>query len=162
MASKYAAVTPNLPRLDNTEPGQKDKVEVLKTALVSEFTTSADLANEYVTVRSVEDDLNEQLDEVRLRRTAVESLLIAKMDEDGLDAMRLACGFNIFVQVAPYAQVVDREACRKWCIAQGMENQMTLPWSTLNSLNSERLLAGEPEPDGVQTFAKTTLMRRKA
>jgi len=162
MASKYAAVTPHLPRLDNTEPGQKDKVEVLKPLLAAEFPTSADLANEYIVVRGAEDELNTQLDEVRLRRTAVEQLLINKMDEDGVDAMRLACGFNIFVQVAPYAQVVDREACRQWCIKEGMENQMSLPWGTLNSMNSERLLAGQPEPDGVQTFAKTTLMRRKA
>ena len=162
MASKYAAVTPHLPKLDNTEPGQKDKVEVLKTELNSEFPTSADLANEYITVRGVEDDLTQQLDELRVRRTAVEQLLMNKMDEDGVDALRLASGFNIFVQVAPYAQVTDREACRQWCIAQGLENQMTLPWSTLNSLNSERLLAGEPEPDGVQTFAKTTLRRMKA
>jgi len=42
-----------------------------------------------------------------------------------------------------------------WCVAEGLERQMSLPWQTTNSLTKARLLEGEPEPDGVTCYAKT-------
>lgn len=39
----------------------------------------------------------------------------------------------------------------------GMTNKLMLPWATTNALTKERLLQGEPEPDGVTSWAKTTV-----
>jgi hypothetical protein len=44
----------------------------------------------------------------------------------------------------------------------GLERLMSLPWQTVNSLSKERLLDGQPPPPGVDVFAKTKIVLRKA
>lgn len=106
------------------------------------------------------------------------------------NAVRLASGVTIAVQREPAAKVEDKEAFRRWCVAPpdvcmicggdderhhegdgldhpfkpggGLEKALQLWPATMNALTKERLLAGEPEPDGVRAFFITKIIRRGA
>lgn len=164
MASKYAKILPNLPKMVGSagdEPGYQDKVNQVKATYAADY-PMAQLAIDYVNLRSQEDELNEQLKEIRLRKAAVEQMLLDKMEDNGLDSMRLATGQSVSAQPEPYAQVVDRDALLSWVKANGLERSLTLPWQTVNSLTKERLMNGDSEPDGVTVFNKAKLVLRKA
>lgn len=165
MASKYAAVIDKLPKSFNTDstPGYQDKVNDEKKRLIVDTEPSAaGLAAMYVAVRAEEDDLDEQLSAVHLRKTAIEQMLADQFEAEGTTSMRLASGHSVSVQLEPYTRVVDKDANRLWAIEQGLERQLTLPWQTLNSLAKERLLAGEEPPAGTELSARTKLVLRKA
>jgi len=104
------------------------------------------------------------------------------------NALRLANGDTIRVRKEPYGQVTDKEAFRRWCVAPpdacmdcgegeaapghdvsvdgahpfhpggGMERQLQLWPSTMNAVVKERLIAGDPLPDGTTAWAKTKIV----
>jgi len=61
-------------------------------------------------------------------------------------------------QWEPYAKVEDKELYRLWCIAEGLEKSLCLPWQSTNSVTKERLLAGLPVPKGIIAHAKSTIV----
>jgi hypothetical protein len=75
--------------------------------------------------------------------------------------MKLDDGASVRVQYEPHATVVDREANRKWAIANGLENLLSLPWQTVNALTKESLLKGEPEPDGISVTSYPKIVYTK-
>lgn len=70
-------------------------------------------------------------------------------------------GGTIRVQYEPQAKVVDRDAFRQWCIDEGLERQLMLPWMTTNMLTKQRLLGGEAEPPGVTAEARAKFVYTK-
>jgi hypothetical protein len=59
----------------------------------------------------------------------------------------------------PREQLVTRHSFKP---GGGMERQLQLWPSTMNAITKERLLGGEPPPDGVEAFAKTMVRLNKA
>lgn len=141
---------------------------------------AAEFGRVYAELRSIKDMISSWESDVNLLLEAYQWLMIEQMEVEGLTAMRLANGQPVSTFDEPYAQVVDKEAFRRWCMTPadecmvcgrntsdheherhevhpggGLERAMSLPWSTTNALTKERLLAGEEEPDGVTCFAKT-------
>lgn len=161
MASKYAAVVERLPKMDAQEPSYQEKVEAVKRDLAPMLSSSSEIANEYVLLRGEEDNLEEQLSVLRLRKAAVEQLLVDRFEHDDVSSIKLTSGHSVSVQVEPYAQVVDKDALREWAKTNGLERSLTLPWQTVNALAKERLLAGDAEPEGTKVFARTKLVLRK-
>jgi len=165
VASKYVNVIDKLPRMLATEPAYQEKVEEAKAKLVTELNIelkASVLAREYASLRAERDRIEDELSDVNLNLEAVSQLLIAQYETEGTTSVRLATGQTIRMQIEPYAQVQDREQYRLWCIANGLERSMMLPWQTTNSLVKERLLAGEVEPDGVIATARTKIVLQKA
>jgi len=74
------------------------------------------------------------------------------------NALRLPDGSTVRVDQEPQARVMDKEAFRLWCIANGYERQMKLHHGTMNGIVKERALAGEPGPDGTETYAYTKVV----
>lgn len=165
MAGKYVGVIDKLPRLLTTEePAHQDKVDALKATLrQTDIASSAvNLAEAYMEWRAKRDALKEELETINLHVEAISQMLCSSYEDEGVTSLKLASGFSISVQVEPYAIVKDREALRLWAIANGLERSLTLPWQTTNGIAKERLLSGEPEPDGVETYAKNKIVQRKA
>ena len=79
-------------------------------------------------------------------------------DQAGVDSLKLTSGHIIRTQVEPYAAVKDKEAYKKWAIANGFESIMTIPWQSTNSITKDRLQEGEAEPDGVEVYARTKVV----
>jgi hypothetical protein len=57
--------------------------------------------------------------------------------------------------------VEDKQAYRNWCVENGYEEALCLPWQTTNAITSERLVEGLPEPTGVKSFKQTIVVVRK-
>jgi hypothetical protein len=164
MAGKYAKVVNALPKLAGEEPAYQDKVTVVKLAMIAEpeYKPGASaMAKAYAAVRAEKARIEEQLSECNLRLTAIEQLLVDQYELEDTASVRLDTGESISVQVEPYAQVQDREAFRQWCVAEGLEKLMSIPWTTANSLTKQRLVDGLPEPPGVTVFAKNKIVLRK-
>jgi hypothetical protein len=165
MPSKYDAVLPNLRPAPPADPSWQDRVERFKATIVER--DSASLAAEYVNLRAAKDDLDAEASVLNLRLEAYTQLLVASQDADadgwgryGVagNALRLASGDTIRVQREPYGQVRDKEAFRLWCVANGYERQLQLWPSTMNAIVKERLVAGDPEPDGVEAYARAKVV----
>lgn len=157
---KYAHVISKLPRLLGEEPANRDKVNAVKDAIRAEpgFQLHAStLAKMYAEIREEKEAVEVTLSEVNVRLNAVSEMMIEQFEVEGVTTLKSASGRAISVSLQPYTQVVDKEACRLWAIAQGLEQQMTLPWMTLNGLAKKMLLEGEEPPAGTTIFAKTQI-----
>lgn len=119
------------------------------------------IADVYTELRRVEDALEEHAKEVRLLLAAYGQLLVEQYKVEGTTSLKLASGYAVRTQPEPQAQVIDKEAFRKWCIEHGLGEALVLPWPTTNSLTKERLLDGQAEPDGVKAYIHTKIVMTK-
>jgi hypothetical protein len=153
--AKYRDIASGLPR--KPEPFQ-DAVTAAKRLVVAQ--TPAELASQLVTIRAARADAKEALSLVNVSLVAVEQLLVDAFEAAGVTSLVLDSGESLSTQIKPYARVEDKHSFRAWCVREGLSDALALPWQTTNSLVSERLLEGLPEPDGVSTFKQTTVVVR--
>lgn len=153
---KYTKITDHLPRTSGNDPNYQAKVEATKVRLLEQNAGYgvSELAAHFVDLRKEKDIIEAHLSDCNLQIEAVSQLLGEQFEDEGLSTLKLKTGAAISIYMEPYAQVVDREAFRQWCIREGLETQLQLPWQTTNSLAKQRLLEGEPEPAGVAVFSK--------
>lgn len=155
---KYSSVTPRLPQYQQ-ESSYQDKVNEEKDKVLDGManTSSAALVHKFVALRGEIDGLKAQLKEHNLTLEALSQLIADTFDDEDVTSLKIP-GASVRVQVEPYAQVQDKEVFREWCLIHGLAESLMLPWQTTNSITKERLLAGKPEPDGVEAFQKNKLV----
>ena len=144
-----------------TETTYQAEVNAEKQTILARNLSEADLAKEIVTVRGEKTAAKESLDGINLRLTAYEQILTDQFEAAGITQVRLESGETISTQIKPYARVADKQAFRQWCLANGLEEALVLPWTTTNALVTDRLVEGLPEPDGIDTFKQTTVVLRR-
>lgn len=115
----------------------------------------------YKYLRDVKEELEAQLSNVNLVIEAYGSLLDAQLEVEGTSGVPLDNGWSVRVQKEPYTKIVDKDAFRKWCIANGYENEMQIMWQTANGICKELLLEGEPNPDGTELYSKPKIFVTK-
>lgn len=167
---KYASVVPGLPELpvDGTWQG---KLDAFKQSFIESFKgrqpTAPELAKAYAALRREEQELKLASSTNYLAQEAITQMMVESQNrgEEGWgqygaapNTMVLASGDRLRIDIEPYAQVVDKDANRLWAVKEGLERLLSLPWATINKLAKERLLAGQPEPPGVKTFKKRTVV----
>jgi hypothetical protein len=161
---KYSRVLEGLPRYRDGEQKYLDKVEDAKTTIrqSGKSSTGLSLSNQFRELRQRKKDLAKQLSDLNVIIEAHTQILVEQFEVEGVSSMRFSLDADdkrlIRVQSEPYAQVTDRDVHRKWAIDNGLERSLMLPWQTTNALAKERLLAGEPEPDGVTVFVKDKII----
>ena len=155
---KWTELMKGRPVYQTTEPRYQDKVEAVKEPLVASRLSPSDIATRVVDLRKQKAEIEASLSEVNLILEAHHQLLIDAYDEAGVENLKLASGHAIRTQVEPNAVVKDKEMYRRWCLTNGYDELMALPWQTTNSLTKDRLQDGEPEPDGVEIFARTKVV----
>lgn len=164
---KYAHVIDKLPRTFNLEGNYQERVTqtitvFYKTAIEAGHTLDATtLAEIYVEARKERDSIDDELKEANLKLEAVEQMLANEYEHIGITTLKLAGGESVRTQLEPHAVVKDKEVFRQWCVKNGYENMMSLPWPTTNSIVKERLLEGEKEPDGVEAIALPKVIFKK-
>jgi len=139
-------------------PAFQDRVDAFKDDLRG--LTQTELANTLLGIRAEKSDAKDTLHELNVRLVAAEQVLIDDFESVGVTSIKLDTGTSISTQVKPWARVEDKHAFRSWCIDNGYEEALALPWQTMNSLVSDRLVDGLPEPDGVSTWKQTTVVVR--
>ncbi len=153
---KYSAVLKGLAAEIRFEGSFRERVDALKTEFGTAYATSAQLAEAYAELRVEKSKIEAELKKVHVRIAAVEETMWGRFEDEGISSLKLTSGNTIRVQPEPHAQVQDRERLAQWVREQGLERLLALPWSTVNSLSKERLLAGDPIPDGVELKIRTT------
>lgn len=118
---------------------------------------ASEFARIYAELRMVRNRIENWDSSFSVLLEAYEGLMIAQFEVEGVSSLKLLNGQPVSTFEEPYAQVTDKEAFRIWCVDQGLERQMTLPWQTVNKLAKDRLLEGEEEPPGVTLYAKTKI-----
>lgn len=147
---KYDGLKSRLPKLQEEPSAYRVEVDKLKEEIKRNDTSL--LLVKYVRARAEVDAIELQLKEARKILMALTESITERYEDTGVTSMQLASGAMIRVQVEPYAQVKDKEALLHWVRETGLENLLTLPWQTLNSMTKERLLSGEGEPPGVEAY----------
>ena len=155
---KYSAITSRFAPKPESSAFQ-DRVDQAKNAIKA--TSQVDLANQLLAVRAEKDAAKETLSEINVRLIAIEQYLVDAFEQVGVTGIKLDSGESISTQIKPWARVQDKRAFRQWCVDNGYEDALALPWQTTNSLVSDRLVEGLPEPDGIETFKQTTVVVRK-
>lgn len=149
------SVQMSLPELlDVMNEHMKDLISLEKHATGGKRYAS-EFARVYAELRKVADRLESWQSNINLLMDAYLDLMVEQLEVEGISSIRLANGQPVTTYPEPYAQVVDKEEFRLWCIKQGMERDMHLHWGKTNSMTKEMLLAGDPEPPGVTVYAKT-------
>lgn len=156
---KYSHLVGSLPVLLNSDGNQQERVEALKKVLLAdpELADTPSYARLYEDARQRKQAAEALLKSIEDEIEALTQLLADRFDNEGLGSLKLENGTNISIWHEPYAQVEDREKFRLWCLRNGLEKSLMLPWQTTNSLTKERLLLGDPEPDGVTCFSKVKI-----
>ena len=124
-------------------------------------TSQVDLANQLLAVRAEKHEAKEILAAITVRLVALEQYLVDAFEHAGVTGIKLDTGESISTQIKPWTRVEDKRAFRQWCVENGYEDALALPWQTTNSLVSDRLVEGLPEPDGIETFKQTTVVVRR-
>lgn len=166
--STYAHIVPGLPELP-VEADKQQTLDIFKESIRKQLgeLTPQNLLKHYTALRRRQDELKDEISTVYLALEAATQLIVDsnKRQEDGWgtygaapNTLIAANGDRIRVDVEPYASLVDKDANRQWAVAEGLERMLMLPWSTINSITKKRLLAGQPEPPGVKTFKKQTIV----
>lgn len=156
MASKYGHIVGKLPKFVDGDVKYRDKIEEEKGKILEEdiLHTARGLAELYAEQRAIREATEKTLKGDNLRLEAIRQLFCEAMDEEDTTSLTLTGIGAIRVQVEPYAQVMDKPAFRRWCVENGLEESLSLPWQSTNSITKQRLLDGLPEPEGVEAFQK--------
>ena len=158
---KYAGITPGMPRFKPEETYQS-KVAVKKDGLLEQLPrdTSAELVRAYVQARDEVSEAKKKLYEANLQLEAVTQLLTDRFEDEDITSIKVS-GATVRVQIEPYAVIKDKELFRLWCINNDLKESLALPWSTANMITKERVLAGEPEPSGIEVYQKHKVVLSK-
>lgn len=149
--SKYKHVMDKLQLDLGTDPQYQAKVEIVKAKILETTDQHATaLARRYIVVRTQKDKLKDELSSVQLELTAIEQLLALQYEAEGVSSMNVEGLGTVRVTPEPKAKVADPDAFRQWCIENGYERALALPWSTTNAVLKQRLLEGLNEPAGVE------------
>jgi hypothetical protein len=155
---KWTTLMKDKPPHRGLEPKYQDKVEAVKSPLRSAKLSPVEIATSVVDLRAEKAEHEAELSLINLRLEAHHQLLIDIYDETGVENLKLASGHSIRTQVEPNAVVRDKAIYRQWCVDNGYEELMALPWQTTNSITKERLEDGNPEPEGVEIFSRTKVV----
>lgn len=118
-------------------------------------------ARAYRDVRRVRDLLAEQEKATSLIKDTYEQLVVDQYEVEGTTNLHLEDGDAVRVQYEPQAKVVDKDKLRQWAYANEMENELTIPWQTVNALTKRLLLDGSPEPEGVEAVSHPKVVYTK-
>ena len=154
---KYSKITPKLPKLVTP---RSELIELL-IADYRKFPIT-DLIKKYAHQRSQKKEVEKQLKVINQAIEALVTLIIPMYEEKGISSMKIATtGQTVSVQEEPVGKILDRDQFREWCKANDLERSLVLPYQTMNALVKERLLNGDPEPDGIEAYTLQKIVLRK-
>lgn len=168
--SKYAEVVKHLAAAPAEDQSYQSKVDAVKAEIGSvDVHTPESLAKLHREAYLQKSAINDELYDLNVRIAALDQMLVESHDSEtpgwgthgaSENTIRLASGHSLSVQYEPTAQVEDKDRFRQWCIDNGLANSLQLWPSTTAAITKERLLAGQPEPDGVKAYVKAKIVWR--
>lgn len=148
----------DLPRIISTEPEKQTRVDIKKREFLKNLAVppkAAIFAAAYAEIRRAKDKLKAELKVLEIEVEAIKQLLIDQYDAEDMVSLKLGNGDAVRIQSEPYLVVENPPRFREWCVKDGLEKSLQLPWSTANSMVKALLLKGKPEPEGTHSFMLT-------
>lgn len=139
------------------EPSYQARVDERKTEY-ADF-DAVRLVKTYFALRDVKQREEEAISDVNLSIKAIEQLLIAAYTAQDISSLTVEDLGSVRVQPEPTVKVLDKEAFRQWCLANGFEREMTLHYQTAVSVMKTLLENGEPIPDCVEINCYTRVVK---
>ena len=161
-SGKYKGL--ELRRMVGVKPSYYAKVLALKEEIVAdpEFQRWATtIAQTYADLRHEAEAAARVLSDVKLRLAAVMLLMIDQFEVESIKGLTLASRDKVRWQPEPHLVVTDKEAFRLWCLANGFERDMVLPWGKANKHVKDMLASGEAEPPGSECFMRPKVFFEK-
>ncbi len=158
MASTYAAVFDRLPHVRKPfdDPGHADRVRAKRTEIENDpkFKRHASwLANEYAIARYEKEKIQAELSKVQVKIDALAQLMEDQFEVEATTSITLVTDDKVRLEPGIHPKIVEPEKFRLWCLADpDLSKKMMLHSSTTESLVRKLLLAGEPEPPGVEAY----------
>lgn len=152
-----------IPRLpaELIEGGTNRQYEIDRAKELIEDRNPTALASLYAKVRAVVDEKEEEAKVLRTQLEAVAQLLIDVYEGEGISSLNVLGVGSIRTQPSLHTQIKDKKLFHDWCLEQGLQESMSLPWMTANSIVKERLLNGEETP-GADVYFKTVPVLTRA
>lgn len=129
------------------------------------------LVRAYIMVRKEHEEAKALLSMLQLRLTAFEQMVAESQDTEEAgwgeygatpNTLKLVDGTSVRVDTEPQGKVVDKEAFRLWCLANGLEKSLQMWPSTMNAMAKEMLLNGQAPPTGVEVFLRKKLVLKES
>jgi len=154
---KYDKLKGKLPAFEQ-EPSFQQKVEEYKSKCLQLETS--ELVKMFSSVRQTKKNLEEVISKANIELEALSQLLVENFEASGLTKITLESGLSCFQQTEPYSSVIDQASLLLAVKKEKLQNLLTLSWQTMNALNKERLVAGQPPLPGTAVFLKTSIRLR--
>lgn len=133
-----------------------EKVEAAKLADEFQDHTPTVLLTLYADLRRQAEEKEEEVKALNVRVEAAAQLLVEAYEMNSIDSLNVKKVGTLRTDYVPHTHVTDKAAFHQWCIDNGFEPQMSLPWQTVNSVMKEKLLSGEEVPECVSVYVKPT------
>ena len=161
MAGKYSKVAAQLPRADPKDGKFQEQVNARKAELGKTEQAAGPLAKLYAGLKADKVELEAQEKALNINLAAVEQLMWSAFESAGVESLGLEGGGSISVSPDISVSVNNRDKMREWAVANGLERELTLYASTVESIMKQRLLAGADIPSCVTlgSYTKTNYRR---
>jgi hypothetical protein len=148
-----------------TDGAYQDKVNAEKDRLRKErpliFTDTEAVGKAYIASRAKHEAAEAAVYAAGVLLEAVTQIMHELFESKGITNKTIAgeskdADYGISTYKEPYANVKDPSAVIEWYRKNNLENKIitVVPWASVNAEVKQRLLGGDPEPDGVEIFTK--------
>jgi hypothetical protein len=108
------------------------------------------LVKAYGLARELKDGVAVMASQANLLCDALEQFLKEAYEAEGLTSLNVDGLGTLSINPQPVGKVIDKDAFRQWCMANGYEEALSLPHQTMSSIVRERLLEGHAMPPGIE------------
>ena len=161
----------NYPRyrpVDEDDPKRADRIDAKKQELLKGNPENgvdplprhaSALAERYADVRIYRDTLKRELYDVNVELDAITEIMTEQFEVEGITSISMTDGSTVRLQSEPHASIKDRAKVIAWAKNDPDlrdKVQETIHWQTVNGAVKALLANGEPEPEGIEVYHKTT------
>jgi hypothetical protein len=155
---KYTKLRGKLPAFPVDKTWQ-EKINAFKQKFLG--TRSAENANarmlslQFATREKKKDDLEAAIKKLNVEIEALSQMIVESLEGEQFQQIDLSSGESISIKDTPYSSVIDRKKLFAWIKETHSADLLSVNTQTLNGLNNDRLLAGQPAVPGTKVFMKT-------
>jgi hypothetical protein len=157
---KWAAFKGTLPIYQDAEdPERVELLNAIKDSIAGD--SIVNIAENFSNLKKEKTKLEDELKAINLQLEARNTVLVERLENEGMQSLKLSSGENFYLSDEPYAQMKDKVRFNDWLLENDMDELRTIHWQTLNGLVKERLEVGEQIPEGVDVFMRTKVVMRR-
>lgn len=142
------------------EPERQQELDKVKQELLN--LSMGELGDRYRELYDLKEKLKGQLADVQLKLDAHNQLLVSQLEAQGLGKMSTTDGSTtLWIKDSVYTTTQNRHEYLTWIRENGLEDLLSVHYSTMNAQVTDRLQKGQQIPPGLKAFFKQTISIRR-